>query len=110
MPQEDELSKYIAADSAVLASSGFDELVELRRGESDFGDVKKVKHKASRCLQHIKERGASNMVLKTPPWNLKGLEETIQRGPHKSSEEHAEFLREVLLDFVQKGFWTILPS
>ena len=107
-PQEDELSKYIAADSAVLASFGFDNLVKLRRGKSDFGEVKKIKHKASRYLQHLKERGA-NVVLQTPPWNLKRLEETIKRGPHKSSEEHAEFLREELLDFVQKGFWTILP-
>ena len=67
-----------------------------------------MKHKASYYLQHLKERG-TNMVLQTPPWNLKRQEETIQRGPHKSSKEHAEFLRKELLDFVQKGFWTILP-
>jgi hypothetical protein len=33
----------------------------------------------------------------------------MKRGPHKSSNEHAKFLREELLDFVQKGFWMILP-
>jgi hypothetical protein len=107
--QEDELSKYIAADSAVLESSGFEKLVKLRRGKSDFGrNVKKIKHKAARYLHHLEKRGA-NVVLKTPPWSLERLEETIKRGPHKSSEEHAEFLREELLDFVQKGFWSILP-
>ena len=107
--QTDELSKYILADSAVLESSGFESLVKLRRGKSDFGrNVKKIKHKAARYLHHLEKRGA-NVVLKTPPWSLERLEETIKRGPHKSSEEHAEFLREELLDFVQKGFWSILP-
>jgi hypothetical protein len=108
-PQRDELSKYIVADSTVLASSGFEELVNIRRRKSDFGrDVKNINHKAGRYLDHLKRRGA-NVALQTPPWSLERLEETIKRGPHKSSEEHAEFLREELLDFVQKGFWTILP-
>jgi hypothetical protein len=31
------------------------------------------------------------------------------RGAHKSALEHSDFLREELLDFVQKGFWTVLP-
>jgi hypothetical protein len=70
--------------------------------------VKKLKHKSARYLQHLKKRGA-NVVLTTPPWSVERLEATIKRGAHKSSEEHAEFLREELLDFVQKGFWTILP-
>jgi hypothetical protein len=108
-PQRDELSKYIVSDSAVLESSGFEALVNERRGKSDFGNnVKNIKHKSARYLHHLKKRGA-NVVLQTPPWSIERLEETIKRGPHKSSEEHAEFLREELLDFVQKGFWTILP-
>jgi hypothetical protein len=108
-PQREELSKHIVSDSAVLESSGFEALVNERRGKSDFGNnVKNIKHESARCLHHIKKRGA-NVVLQTPPWSIKRLEETIKRGPHKSSEEHAEFLREELLDFVQKGFWTMLP-
>jgi hypothetical protein len=108
-PQRDKLSKCIVADSTVLASSGFEELVNIRRGKSDFGlDVKNVNHKAGRYLDHLKKQGA-NVALQTPPWSLERLEETIKRGPHKSSEEHSEFLFEELLDFVPKGFWTTLP-
>jgi hypothetical protein len=33
----------------------------------------------------------------------------VDPGPHKSAVEHMEFLWEELLDFVQKGFWMILP-
>jgi hypothetical protein len=108
-PQKDELSKYILADSLVLQSSGFDKLVNMRRGASDFNpNVRKIPHKSARYLDHLHKRGA-NVVLQTPPWNLERLEATLKQGPHKSSEQHAAFLREELLDFVQKGFWTILP-
>jgi hypothetical protein len=47
--------------------------------------------------------------LRTSPWTEQQREETLKRGPHKSSNEHADFLREELLDFVQKGFWMVLP-
>jgi hypothetical protein len=37
------------------------------------------------------------------------MEDTIKQGPHKSANEYADFLREEHLDFVQKGFWMVLP-
>ena len=33
----------------------------------------------------------------------------MKRGPHKSAQEHIEFLREEMLDFIKKGFWLLLP-
>jgi hypothetical protein len=110
-PQRDELSKCIlVADSAVFEPSGFEDIVNMQRGKSDFRkDVKNINHKSARYLHHLKKRGA-NVVLQTPPWSIERLEETIKRGPHKSSKEHAEFLRKELLDFVQKGFWTIFTG
>jgi hypothetical protein len=67
--QRDELSKYIAADSAVLESTGFEELVKLRRGKSDFGaKVKNIKHKAARYLHHLEKRGAN--ARRTPDSTL----------------------------------------
>jgi hypothetical protein len=49
------------------------------------------------------------VVLKTPPWTDEVLDERVQRGSHKSCDEHLEFLREEMLEFVQKGFWLMLP-
>jgi hypothetical protein len=31
------------------------------------------------------------------------------RGPHKSAQEHAAFVREEMADFCQQGFWVVLP-
>jgi hypothetical protein len=81
----------------------------MQRGKSDFGkDVKNIRHKSAHCLRHLKKCGA-NVVLQTPPWSVEQLEETIKQGPHKSSKEHAEFLRKESLHLAQKGFWTVLP-
>ena len=44
-----------------------------------------------------------------PPWELKVLEQRLKRGSHKSCNENLDFIREEMLDFVKKGFWTVLP-
>jgi hypothetical protein len=59
-------------------------------------------------LEHLRKRGA-NVTLTTPPWDEQRVDEILKRGSHKSAVEYADFLREELLDFVQKGFWLVLP-
>jgi len=65
-------------------------------------------HNARGLIKHLGEKGAP-AVLKTKPWSLKRVETTLKRGPHKSCEEHLDFLREEMLDFVRKQFWVVLP-
>jgi hypothetical protein len=107
--QLDDLGTYIVRDSQRLLEVGFDQLVKERRGRSDFHPkVKTLHHKAACMLDHLRARGA-NVTLSTPPWSEERREETLKRGPHKSADEHSDFLREELLDFVKKGFWLVLP-
>ena len=37
------------------------------------------------------------------------MAQRVKRGLHQSCEEHKPFLREEMLDFVNKGFFTLLP-
>lgn len=107
--QSENLGTYIDRDTKRLGEIGFAKLVSERRKRSDFSPgVRKLRHKAARLLDHLRKRGA-NVTLTTPPWSDQRKNETMARGPHKSSIEHADFLREELLDFVQKGFWMVLP-
>ena len=107
--QSENLSEYIVRDSSRLLDVGFEQLVRERRKRSNFHpQVRKLRHRAARLLDHLHKRGA-NVTLSTPPWDDTRLESTIRRGPHKSANEYADFLQEELLDFVQKGFWMILP-
>ena len=48
-------------------------------------------------------------MSKMPPWSESDLEYRLSRGSHKSCDEHLDFLRGEMLEFVQKGFWTVLP-
>jgi hypothetical protein len=108
--QSDDLGTYIVRNTDRLTEIGFEKLMEERRQRSDFHpNVKRLRHKAAAgLLNRLKERGAS-VTLSTPPWTDRQREETLRRGPHKSSVEFADFLGEELLDFVKKGFWMVLP-
>ena len=37
------------------------------------------------------------------------IQERFNDGPHQSTMDHQEFLAEEFLNFVQKGFWMLLP-
>ena len=49
------------------------------------------------------------VVTSTAPWSEKLLAQRVKRGSHQSCEEHKPFLREEMLDFVNKGFFTLSP-
>jgi hypothetical protein len=107
--QSEDLGEYIARDAKCLEEVGFENLVAMRRQQSDFyPGVRKLRHKAARFLDHLRKRRA-NVALLMSPWDEEQLDEMMDRPPHQSAEEYAEFLREELLDFVQKGFWMVLP-
>ena len=107
--QSEDLGEYILRDSSRLRDIGFENLVREWRKRSNFHpEISQLRHKAARLLNHLHKRGA-NVTLATPPWDEERLNSTIQRGPHKSATEYVDFLKEELLDFVQKGFWMVLP-
>ena len=47
--------------------------------------------------------------MKTPPWTAQGKKEKMQSGPHKSAQDHLEFLHTEFHDMIQQGYWVILP-
>ena len=49
------------------------------------------------------------VVTSAAPWSEKLLAQRVKRGSHQSCKEHKPFLREEMLDFVNKGFFTLLP-
>ena len=49
------------------------------------------------------------MHMATPPWTTSRNDVAVQRGPHKSSLQHLEFLREELADMVDRATWIVLP-
>jgi hypothetical protein len=48
--------------------------------------------------------------LSDPPWTLAKRDEAVQRGPYKSAAiTFSQFLHEDMFDYVQMGYWIVLP-
>jgi hypothetical protein len=49
-------------------------------------------------------------IISTPPWSRPTLDHVYQRGPHKSAaQQFATFLIEDMYDYIQMGYWLVLP-
>lgn len=49
------------------------------------------------------------VTLADPPWTAQEVQNSLDRGPHRSAYEYMEFLRDDFADMVGKDFWVVLP-
>lgn len=103
-----ELGKLITRDVKLLRKLGWKKLVTGRRQRGDFADMRSMRHPAKHLLQHYQSNGVPVMFHNTP-WSKEKLDAAMERGPHKSANEHVEFLCEDFLDMIDKSQWIILP-
>lgn len=107
---DDDLGKLVR--EAIVdfeQAESWEAFVERRRKVPDLAPgVGRLPHPARHLLKHLRDRGAP-VTVATEPWSMDRKDEAIARGPHKSATEHAEFVRGEFVDFVNKGFWTVLP-
>mmetsp|Transcript_4673 Transcript_4673/g.5208 ORF Transcript_4673/g.5208 Transcript_4673/m.5208 type:complete len:311 (-) Transcript_4673:509-1441(-) len=103
-----KLGKYILNDLNLLHELGWKGLVQRRRQDNDWANVKNIPHPASRLLHQYKTRGVP-VKFKTKAWTKQQIELALKRGPHKSCQEHLPFLQEEFIDMHNKGQWMILP-
>lgn len=115
-PQElriagDELGKLIRASvEAFQRCDRWEDFVVTQRGvTSDLSNnVHRLDHPASQLLAHLRQHGAP-VPMSTKPWTPEQLDQAIARGPHTSAKLNNSFIREEFIDFISKGFWTVLP-
>ena len=106
----DDLGKMIQEHSEMFANMEWESFVEAARGRGDLAPSEEVQqgHPAGPLLRHLAYHGAP-VVSTTEPWSDEDIEKKIRRGSHQSCKDHLDFLREEMLEFVQKGFWVLLP-
>lgn len=93
----------------LLAADSWESFVNSFRGPSYLAEgVHSIDHPAARLLQAWKEEGVPAMSSE-PNWTLERKDHCIERGCHRSAIEHSDFLREEMADFIDSGFWTVLP-
>ena len=47
--------------------------------------------------------------MRGAPWSRERCDAAVARGPHQSSHGEREFVAAEMLDFVQQGYWMVLP-
>jgi len=82
-------------------------IIKSRRPWGDFADLSGLPHPAKRILQHYKSHGAP-VKFKTCAWTKSQICAAIIRDPHQSCHEHFDFLKEELVDMINKEQWIIL--
>ena len=103
-----EFQSRIAKDAKLLQKIGWKKFVKIKRPVDDFGNLQNLNHHARRLLRQYKHTGAP-VILHTNKWTNSQINQAIDRGPHKSCEEHIDFLEEEFTDMLNKGQWVVLP-
>ena len=79
------------------------------RGPSYLADdIHNIPHQARTSLQALHDNGAA-VTMDDPPWTAERIQSCVKRGPHPSANLHCDFLRDKYADFIEAGFWVVLP-
>jgi len=108
--QNDELGKIIAEQSDAFDRQDWDDFIHETRQRGDLLPTPQVTqgHPAGNLISHLAKLGTP-AIMSTAPWGESELEHRLKRGSHKSCDEHLDFLRGEMLEFVRKRFWVLLP-
>lgn len=106
-----QLGKLVTEATNLYRESGsFQEFAEATRQASEFKkDVSKLDHPAASMLDEWRKNGVPVESF-GQPWSKDRKLEVLKRGAHKSAHDHREFVASEFIEFVNKGFWTVLPA
>jgi len=108
--RNDELGKLVRKHTELFQAKDWRSFVTYLRGRGDLQpNADSLKDHHAHGLLKVLAMTRAPAVLRTKPWSEARIESALKRGPHQSCNEHLDFLREELLDFVRKGFWVLLP-
>lgn len=98
------------ASASFREASSFEDFIARLRHPSDFHpEVGQLDHPAASLLEDLRTNGAKTS-FKTPNWTPAEIKAAIDRGAHRSSFDHADFVDAEFVNFVRKGFWVVLPA
>ena len=92
-----------------LKKVGLPGLIASVRGDPDIHSaVGALPHEAAPLLDHMRQKGTP-VKIDGPPLTPKQLAAAISYGSHNSCNRYPSFLRTEIREFVEKGFWIVLP-
>jgi hypothetical protein len=106
-----ELGKLIEKSLNKLSeSASFAEFVREARGRACLSSkVESLPHPAAiELLVSLRNDGAP-VEFTTAEWSKEMIQNAMDRGSHQSADQYLGFVEEEMTDFIQKGFWLVLP-
>ena len=106
----DRLGKQIVRDQLLLQHyNSLSAFIQARRGNSNLTSMSHISHHPAHSLLQQLSTSGFPAHMSTPPWSLQRLDDSIVRGPHRSTLQHFTFLRDELADMVDRSTWIVLP-
>ena len=108
--RSDRLGTLVRSLSRKLSSSrSWDSFVTGHRGRSYLSSgLEGIDHPAIPLLRLWRDHGVP-VLTSNLPWSTETKDLCIRRGCHQSAVQHNQFLREEMAEFIENGFWTVLP-
>lgn len=108
---DDDLGKLITQHTADFMDKDWRTFIKDIQGRGNLDPTPSVidLHPAGPLVKHLATTKGVPVIMQTKPWSDSKIKATVARGPHKSCDEHLDFLRGEMLDFVRKGYWVVLP-
>ena len=105
----DWLSESAVRSALRLKKVGLPGLIASVRGETyTHYAAGALPHKAAPLLDHMRQK-VTPVKIDRPPLTPEQLSAAIAYGSHNSCNRDPSFLRTETRDFVEKGFWIVLP-
>ena len=108
--QPDKLGEYVKLHAEWYHDLDWRQFIRKVRGRGDLQitDEARRSHPAGDLIKQFQSNGVP-ATLASAPWPQELKDARSQRGSHKSCDDHLDFLRDEILDYVEKGFWMLLP-
>jgi hypothetical protein len=85
------------------------EFINEIRGKSYLSThINNIPHMARAYLQQLRDQGI-RVPLDDAPWDAKRISLSSERGAHPFAALHRNFLCGEFADFIEAGFWVVLP-
>ena len=109
--EPDRLDDLIQTTSCqYLSSTSWGDFVRSVRGRGDLHpDISQIPHPASHLLSRFQKVGTP-AIMSDSNWNKGQIEAALKRGPHSSSKNGIDFLRNEFADMIDKQQWIVLPA
>jgi len=104
-----DLGKYASVQAIELARLGWRQYFRSKQTPTALStNIKSLNHPAAEHLAHWASVGVP-CVTSSFPWSCQQRDAAHLRGPHHSAITYSDFLMQDLYDYIQMGYWLVLP-